>query len=575
VARHARLLDYAMHHGVAARVWLVLTATADADADAMANKRRVRCDPDGGDEYQSLPAGAEVRSADGKSVFHTLYAVTPREARNAIDVYAWGGTRCVLPKGSTGATLVGTVKGLGLRAGDVLVFEEVPGPDSTTATADVTHRWPVRLTADPCDSRDPVTGTKLVEVAWHEEDELPFDLSLRRFPGRRCFGDSGAAVARGNVVLAEHGLLVENEAILPPSAPARGRYRPVLGRPGLAHVQPYIDAAARLRPAAEALVVDPRRAVADVVALNDGYDVWEVRRDLLGSDRFATHVVVEMTDDGLAQLRFGDNAYGRRPAPDRRFTATYRVGGGAAGNVGRDVLTELARPLAGITVRNPMAATGGAEAERVEQVRQFAPQAFRKQERAVTDADYAALVQRDTRVQRAVATRRWTGSWYTEFVTVDRRRGAAVDPTFRAELTRYLDRFRMAGADVEVVGPVLVPLDVALAVRVAPAYGRGTIAQALIDKFSARDLPGGERGFFHPDELTFAQPVYLSRIIATAMSVTGVAWVSATRFQRRDEPQAGEPPAVLAMGRLEVASCDSDPAQPDRGLITFELTGGL
>jgi hypothetical protein len=491
-------------------------------------------------------------------------------------MYAWGGRQCRLPEGATRATLVGTVDGLGLAAGDVIVFEEVAGDDGSTASADVTHRWPVRLRADPTPSSDPLTGTQLVDVEWYDDDALPFALDLRRFPGRRCADDTGATVARGNVVLAEHGECVEDEELTPRAVPQQGAYRPTLRRPGLAHVQPYSDADARGRPAAQALAVDPRIAVADIVRLSEGRDDWVVRPDLLGSDRFASHVVVEMTDDGRARLRFGDNVRGRRPVSGQEFRATYRLGGGAAGNVGRGVLTELAAPVPGITARNPLPAAGGAEPERIEQVRQFAPQAFRVQERAVTDDDYAAVAQRDLRVQRAVATRRWTGSWYTEFVTVDRRRGAAVDAVFRAELTDLLDRFRMAGSDVEVAGPVLVPLDIAFTVCVAPGHVRGAVAQALLDRFSARDLPGGGRGFFHPDELTFARPVYLSSVVAAAMAVPGVAWVRPVRFQRLGLPAAGELDAgVIRLDRLEVASCDSDPARPDRGRIDFDVLGGV
>jgi hypothetical protein len=571
VGRHARLLDYRMHQGVAARVWLAFEATRNADAAAVAGRRRVDCDADHvGAPFSSVPAGTEVRSADGQVVFHTLYAATPREACNAIDVYAWGGRECRLPQGATRATLVGTVDGLGLKAGDVLVLEEV-GPDH-----DVTHRWAVRLTSDPQPACDPLTGTHLVDVTWYDDDALPFALNLRRFAGRRCEADTGAAVARGNVVLAEHGARVKNEELVPRAVPPPGSYRPTLRRPGLAHVQPYSDDAARRLPAVQALAVDPRAAVADVVELSDGRADWVVQPDLLGSDRFARHVVVEMTDDGRAQLRFGDDMRGRRPVPGQVFTATYRLGGGAAGNVGRDVLTELAAPIPGITVRNPLPAAGGAEPERVEQVRQFAPQAFRVQERAVTDDDYAAIAQRDPRVQRAVATRRWTGSWYTEFVTVDRRRGAAVDADFRKELTRGLDRARMAGSDVEVAAPMLVALDIAVTVCVAPGHLRGAVLQALLDRFSARDLPGGARGFFHPDELTFAQPVYLSAVVAAAMALPGVTWVRVTRFQRLGLPAVGELAAgVIRMDRLEVASCDSDPARPDRGRIDFDVLGGV
>ena len=110
-------------------------------------------------------------------------------------------------------------------------------------------------------------------------------------------------------------------------------------------------------------------------------------------------------------------------------------------------------------------ASGGADPEPVEVVRRDAPHAFRVQERAVTEADYGTLLaERATGVQRASGRMRWTGSWYTAFVAVDREGGRAVDPAYRDEVARVLDRYRMAGVDMEVTGPRPVPLEVGLEV---------------------------------------------------------------------------------------------------------------
>jgi predicted phage baseplate assembly protein len=329
--------------------------------------------------------------------------------------------------------------------------------------------------------------------------------------------------------------------------------------------------------------VTPGAAVPAVVTLSDGRDTWTVRRDLLGSDRFAAEFVVESDDDGRAFLRFGDDVLGRRPAAGTTFSAAYRIGGGVAGNVGRDSLTVLDPPVPGIAVRNPVAAGGGADPEPVEQVRQWAPQAFRVQQRAVTDADYAEVTGRHPQVQRAAATRRWTGSWYTEFVTVDRTGGAPVDAGFRGEIAGFLERYRMAGYDVEVDAPVFVPLDIVFTVCVEPGYVRAAVKQALLRVFSNQDLPDGGRGFFHPDNFTFAQSVYLSRIVAAAMAVDGVSWVDTSvgpdsphRFQRWGRESAGERAAGrITLRRLEVARCDSDPNEPENGRIDFLMAGGL
>jgi len=81
--------------------------------------------------------------------------------------------------------------------------------------------------------------------------------------------------------------------------------------------------------------------------------LWRPRFDLLNSPRFAPEFVVEMEEDGRATLRFGDDTLGRRPVEGSSFRASYRIGGGPAGNVGADALDRLVEPIAGVKVRNP------------------------------------------------------------------------------------------------------------------------------------------------------------------------------------------------------------------------------
>ncbi len=99
-------------------------------------------------------------------------------------------------------------------------------------------------------------------------------------------------------------------------------------------------------------------------------------------------------------------------------------------------------------------------------VRRHAPQAFRRQERAVTPADYAEVTERHAGVQRAAATLRWTGSWHTVFITVDRLGGFPMDDAFEEELARHVERYRMAGQDTEFNDPVYVSLELELLVCV-------------------------------------------------------------------------------------------------------------
>jgi predicted phage baseplate assembly protein len=286
-------------------------------------------------------------------------------------------------------------------------------------------------------------------------------------------------------------------------------------------------------------------------------------------------------------LRFGDGVDGRQPEPGTGLVVRYRIGSGQAGNVGADAIQrvvaggDLATALVG--VRNPSPAAGGIDPEPLDHVRLAAPVAFRTQERAVTEDDYARVAERHPEVQRAVATSRWTGSWHTMFVTVERGDRRPVDSVFAAELRAFLDPFRLAGYDLEIDSPRWVSLDIALTVCVAPGYVRATVRQALVEVFSAAELPDGRRGFFHPDNFTFGQPVYLSQVVATAMGLPGVSWVDTddsvgkpNRFQRWGKAPHGEIAAGrIAFGRLEIARLESDPSQPEHGQIEFFMEGGL
>jgi predicted phage baseplate assembly protein len=230
-------------------------------------------------------------------------------------------------------------------------------------------------------------------------------------------------------------------------------------------------------------------------------------------------------------------------------------------------------------VRNPMGATGAVDPEPIEDVRRFAPQAMGTNARAVTPEDHVAIVETHPQVSKAAATLRWTGSWYTMFVTVDRKGGLDVDAAFEEEIEAFLEPYRMMGRDVEVDGPRFVPLDIALTVCTEPGHAVGDVLTALTRRFSARDHADGTRGFFHPDELTFGQPVYLSAVIAAAMAVPGVRFVHTRRsagvtmrFQRWGRAADGEIEAgEISLGRLEIARCASDPNTPEHGRITFDV----
>jgi hypothetical protein len=181
-------------------------------------------------------------------------------------------------------------------------------------------------------------------------------------------------------------------------------------------------------------------------------------------------------------------------------------------------------------------------------------------------------------VQRAAARFRWTGSWYTVFVIIDRIGGltAKRDPRFKTAFRAHLERYRLAGYDLEIADPIYVPLDLELLVCVRPGYFRSDVLAALRRVFSRQEFADGTSGFFHPDNFTFGQSLFLSRVYQTAMKVSGVASVELRKFQRYGRPANHElANAVITAAPLEILRLDGDPNFPENGKIEFDLHGAL
>jgi hypothetical protein len=592
VHRHARLVDYSMHDGCNARAWVQIQV--DADTGPLAKGAKIFTRISG--QTVILPDDSRILH-QAQAGFETMHDVPSLfEAHNEMFFYTWTDERCCLPKGATSAELDGHFPKL--QKGDVLIFEEVLGPRTGEAgDADPSHRQAVRLIKQPVLAVDPLNQNRAItEIEWGDEDALTFPLCISSRTDEehdeKYLGNT-VSVARGNIVLCDHGLTEKNPAIpgkvpkstirrpttnCDPCAPTQPvsvppRYRPVLKDQPLTFAAPF-DASAS---AASAMTWDIATAAPQISLENSvGPNPWLPKRDLLNSDPTSTEFVVEIDTGGATYLRFGDDLLGRWPEPETEFTATYRVGNGVAGNVGAESLSHIVTGLTAISlVRNPLPAQGGVEPETIEDVRQRAPAAFRTQQRAVTENDYAEVTQRDKRVQRAAATFRWTGSWHTAFLTVDRLGGLVVDEPFKTSIRDFVERYRMAGYDLEVDAPRFVSLQIDMHVCVKPDYFRSDVKAALLEIFSNQILPDGRLGVFHPDNFTFGQTVWLSPLVAKAQAVDGVQSVQVTVFQRegQDDPKPLQD-GFLPMGRLEIARCDNDPNFAEHGVFVLTMGGG-
>lgn len=618
VRRHARLVDYPMHEGCNARAWVHV----DTDTDVSLSPKDIAFITGSND---TLPVGSTVLIPDDLrnipssqyEVFEPLVEKSDESlhlysAHNNIPFYTWGDQECCLPRGATAVTLrdewvspekPGSERTLHLREGDTLILEEVRGPKTgNPADADPSHRHAVRLTRVEPDV-DALYNQPIVEIEWAEDDALPFSLCISAIgPAPECKLLEDISVVRANILLVDHGWSIEKSEDLGEvpvqtttvACKREGRPTETVIVPGRFH--PHLQKAPltfsqRLpvnSPAAHLLVRDPRKALPQVwltgTRVTPSGEVateWSPQRDLLKSHSQDTHFVAEIDNDRRAHLRFGDDELGKRPEAETQFQATYRVGNGPAGNVGAEAISHIVfrqNPVNGIILRprNPLSAQGGIAPESLSEVKLLAPHTFRSElQRAITADDYARLAEKHPQVQRAAATLRWTGSWYEVLVAIDPRGQVKADDTLLDEIASSLYRYRRIGHDLVVTPARSVPLDIEMVVCVLPNYLRGHVKAALLALFSHRLLPDGQRGFFHPDNLTFGEGISLSKLVAAAQAVAGVESVTITKLERLFEgPNQELGNGILPLGPLEIARLDNDRSFPENGKLVLDIRGG-
>ena len=618
VRRHARLVDYQLHEGCNARAWVCIEVSQDLQLEP-ADVAFITGLNDAFAVQGTVLKWEDLRDVPTQQyeVFEPLLAdrsapIQLYTAHSKILFYTWGEKECCLERGSTSATLLdewaneeGEARKLQLKAGDVLIFEEVIDPKTgLEADANPARRHAVRLiSVSP--GKDPVgrigggRATPYLQVRWAAADALPFPFCLSAIGAAPdCKYLENISVARGNVILVDHGKTVPPEDL--GSVPTRstnatcecaehpsdvqvipGKFRPVLGKVPLTFSQRVPVDEPTWKPAARFAKQNPRRALPQVWLTSDPAQGWHAQYDLLGSTATERRFVVEIDNDGIAHLRFGDGELGWQPPAGMTFSATYRVGNGKRGNVGAEsisrlVLTNTSISGVAITVRNPLPATGGIDPEPIVEAKLFAPRAFRKRiERAIIAADYEEITERNPKVQNASAELVWTGSWYEADVAVDPFGGETADEAWLERIEGWLHRYRRIGHDLHVEPAIYVPIDLKLEVCALPNFQRGHVKAALLEVFSNRALPGGKRGYFHPDNLTFGEGIYLSKIVAAAQAVAGVECAKVARLQRLFEaPNQEIANGVLPLRLNEIAQLDSDPNHPEGGKLEILVRGG-
>ncbi len=315
-------------------------------------------------------------------------------------------------------------------------------------------------------------------------------------------------------------------------------------------------------------VQQSRPDVALLTRLGGVIDTWNLQETLAFSRAAQKDFVIEIDEADQAMVIFGDGSFGAVPASGSQIQASYRVGGGQAGNTpAGSIQTIIGAPqlaLLGAQVTNPTPATGGADRESIEHATQHAPAVFRSLKRAVTAADYEALARSFKGVGKVQA--RATG-WNTVTLYVAPEGGGRVSDVLEANLKAYFEDKRMLSQIVEVEDVDYISIYVTAEIGVESYYERSEVQSRVQQAVSA---------LLAFDNVNFGQTIYLSKFYEVSDAIAGVLYVNIIEFRRAEKAT----PAIEPTGKIELASNEvpvvpSDPAYAAGIKVVITNQGGV
>ena len=230
-------------------------------------------------------------------------------------------------------------------------------------------------------------------------------------------------------------------------------------------------------------------------------------------------------DDDKVTVIFGNGKQGSRlPTGILNVTSTYRRGIGKPGNVKPEQVSLLqTKPLGVKSVINPLRASGGADKEDADLIRENAPIAVMALDRLVSLADYSDFTRNFAGIGKVSGRRLSDGTRQFIHLTIAGIDDAPIDPVsdLYRNLSEALEKLGDISVEVRIESRELIVLVLSANISLQPDYLWEPVATEvrarLFEKFGFRKRALG-------------QPALLCEIIACIQNVEGVGYVDVDAF---------------------------------------------
>jgi hypothetical protein len=241
--------------------------------------------------------------------------------------------------------------------------------------------------------------------------------------------------------------------------------------------------------------------------------LWSEVNSFYGMTENDQVYIVRQNDEGESQITFGDGIRGQRlPSGTDNIICNYRFGAEAACPPAGSV-SQISKPVKGLrSVKNFLAAYGGADAEEAENMRRYAPKSALILGRVVSMQDMTALASSFPGVRAVQTEWRWDKN--------KQRASAHIfyigDAGIRASLSQRIRSVSDPSTPITVETALSRPLFISINVKIDPRYLEEDVIKQLRET-----LTDTVSGLLAPENIGIGLPLYRSSIFENILNVAG------------------------------------------------------
>ncbi len=246
--------------------------------------------------------------------------------------------------------------------------------------------------------------------------------------------------------------------------------------------------------------------------------------------------IVRQDDAGDSWVTFGDGIRGERlPPGGDNIVAYYRYGAGAAAPPA-EAINQIGTPVKNLqSVKNPLSAFGGADAESTEQMRTYAPRSVLIMGRAVSVQDFEAVTLAIPGVRAVQAERRWNGERLQSIIHIWFIGENSIETLIRQRLRSMAEE----SVPLHVERSNGLKTDMELQIDIDPRYFEKDVLAEV-----RQVLTNPQFGLLSPENIGIGRAVFRSKIFDAVLQVKGTTSISGIKFNGQNFQDYGAAPGA-------------------------------